>query len=110
LSFSRNLNIVTITSEDIRKAEKERLSYDKDLRAAAAVSKAPAKAARSSKSGSAKHSKTDEEPRDGRLRRSAGSSRGSGGGKAKSTPVSGVCFRCGSAGHKADSCTKPYSK
>ena len=122
--LSRQLSIVTVKDDEVRKAEKERMAFDKDLRAVSAAKaavSAQAKISRAVKSGrgdagrdgsrrSSRGARDDYDARDdyGGKDGGDGYKERKAGGKARKSP--GPCYRCGQSGHKVEACSKPYVK
>ena len=119
--MSRQLNIVSVKDDEVRKAEKERMAFDRDLRA---VNTAKASIAFARDKARSNRGSEDRRPR-GRDSRPRGARdgdyavrdgdydgkdnrRGAGGKSRKS--FSGPCYRCGQPGHKVETCSKPYVK
>ena len=122
--MSRQLNIVSVKDDEVRKAEKERMAFDRDLRAvnSAKISTNIARdRARSNRdSGDRRPRGRDNRARGGRDGdfdgrdgdydgKDRGDNRRSAGGKSRKS-FSGPCYRCGQSGHKVESCSKPYVK
>ena len=119
--MSRQLNIVSVKDDEVRKAEKERMAFDRDLRAVNGAKTSIAIArdrARSNRdSGDRRPRGRDSRARGGRDGDYHGrdgeydgkDNRRSAGGKSRKS-FSGPCYRCGQAGHKVESCSKPYVK
>ena len=100
---------VTVENQEVRKAEKESMAYERDLRSAVAGSRRGGKRA----FGDVEH------PGQGEFKRGRGAQsyrgrngRGGRGGGVSSYGGGGerTCHRCGDTGHLVRYCTKPLSK
>ena len=95
---------LSVSSEEVRKAEKEKMSYDKDLRLAKGSTSTAPRGAGGSRRGRGR-ARQDEVEVESPPKRGRGNARGGRGGVRK--PLE--CYRCGK-GHKVENCKKPYAK
>ena len=94
----------TCSSEDVRKAEKEKMSYDRDLknaRASSARGRGHGKVGSSLFDGAKRYQERDDE---------RASKRGRGGGRGGGSSAAAGCFRCGDVSHRVANCRKPFAK
>ena len=99
-SDKRTPSACSLSGEELRKAEKERMSYDKDLKAA--------RASRASVGGRYSRNRDYKDYKKREVERKDNSPR------RRKTPFTktgkGVgCFRCGDFAHRVVDCTKPFS-